>query len=340
MEFEPMTAVKDFHSLERLELHGLEELSQIRVEDLQPDTNSSLKVLDVDTCPHLQMINFTGKCQHLEELRIRNCKQWREFSFSDSCNLESLKVMEVDTCHSLSRVFLWPRLQHIEEIKIRNCEHLAELKFWKTSAPESLKVLDVHTCPVLRNVSFPPQLALHHNLEEIKIRNCEQFVGIKMGEYNSRVTLSRLQRLELHGLHNLNSIYSGVLVCDSLRTIDVWGCPRMTRLPLYLGGGNIQPSAPPALKEIKGGKEWWDSLVWDHPEAKTLLQHLFKDVVVPTPSPSQKPISKAARKAGIYFTNFDTQHDVSIAVLQDCHLPAPVPVPVPVKMATQRLTSA
>ncbi|KAK9266360.1 hypothetical protein L1049_012631 [Liquidambar formosana] len=87
------------------------------------------------------------------------------------------------------------------------------------------------------------------------------------------IQLPRLRQLELDDLPNLKSIYKGVMVCDSLRTIKVFDCPNLKRLPL--SKGNEQP-APAALKQIRGNLEWWRSLRWDHPDDVTFFHQFLE----------------------------------------------------------------
>ena len=86
-----------------------------------------------------------------------------------------------------------------------------------------------------------------------------------------------LRSISLERLPTLKSICRGRMVCDSLKEIKVHECPKLKRLPLYLPPLlDGQPSPPSSLKKIyaERGEEWWESLEWDHPNAKNVLQHL------------------------------------------------------------------
>lgn len=66
------------------------------------------------------------------------------------------------------------------------------------------------------------------------------------------------------------------MVCESLRHVYVSKCPMVRRLPLSLHMDSEQASAPPALRSIGGEEEWWESLEWDDPHAKTTQPLFFR----------------------------------------------------------------
>ncbi|XVF78140.1 hypothetical protein PTKIN_Ptkin14bG0105300 [Pterospermum kingtungense] len=72
---------------------------------------------------------------------------------------------------------------------------------------------------------------------------------------------------------------SGVLVCDSLEWINVFDCKKLKYIPPFLplhGDGQPYTYAPPSLK-IRSSREWWESLEWDHPNFKNVLQPLWHE---------------------------------------------------------------
>ncbi|GKV27560.1 hypothetical protein SLEP1_g36722 [Rubroshorea leprosula] len=60
------------------------------------------------------------------------------------------------------------------------------------------------------------------------------------------------------------------MVCDVINVIAIENCKCLRRIPLYLPLlDNNQPSLPRSLKQIiVWPQEWWESLEWDHPNAK------------------------------------------------------------------------
>ncbi|GLU15358.1 hypothetical protein SLE2022_318560 [Rubroshorea leprosula] len=95
-------------------------------------------------------------------------------------------------------------------------------------------------------------------------------------------TFPKLRVLTLAQLDQLKSICSdkGVMVCDSIKVIQISKCPKLERIPLQLPLLNGQPSPPPCLQNIgidDESKEWWESVVeLDHPNAKNILQPFLK----------------------------------------------------------------
>ncbi|TYI84862.1 hypothetical protein E1A91_D05G396300v1 [Gossypium mustelinum] len=152
---------------------------------------------------------------------------------------------------------------HLKEIKILNCSSM------KTLLPHWL----------LPNLQ---------NLEEIHVRACSQLVEL-LGAETSEVEekgsdalikfhLPKLRELSFWELPNLKSICSksGVMVCDSLQLIQVFGdCDKLKRIPPFVplvGNGQPFAYAPPSLI-IRSWKEWWEWLEWDdHPNFKNVLR--------------------------------------------------------------------
>ncbi|XP_021288652.1 disease resistance protein At4g27190-like [Herrania umbratica] len=149
---------------------------------------------------------------------------------------------------------------------------------------ECNKIKKLFSCSwVLRNVQ---------NLEVLRIQFCVQMEEIiaseiefveeeGMGGSNSNTihfTLPKLRILQLCFLGQLKSICSanGVMICDSLESIVIEHCSRLQRIPLYLpplDGG--QPSVPPLVRIVKSSKEFWESVKWDHPNAKSRFKPIF-----------------------------------------------------------------
>jgi len=118
------------------------------------------------------------------------------------------------------------------------------------------------------------------NLEVLRVDRCENVEDIIVGEEemsdSHTTTLPRLRELRLFSLPRLKSIYTGKMVCESVELIYLWNCPMVRRLPLSLHMNNEQAIATPALKYILGEKKWWESLGWDDPSTKTILEPVFQ----------------------------------------------------------------
>ena len=96
----------------------------------------------------------------------------------------------------------------------------------------------------------------------------------------TKITLPNLRYLILKDLPELKTICNSnkVIVCDSIEEITLFCCPKLKRLPLFLpllSDGQLSP--PPSLRIIYSfNKEWWDSLEWDSPDTKNVLQPFFR----------------------------------------------------------------
>ncbi|GAY69147.1 hypothetical protein CUMW_269800 [Citrus unshiu] len=151
-----------------------------------------------------------------------------------------------------------------------------------------LKVLRFYCCGNLKNLFSLRLLPAVQNLEVLKVEECdsiEEIVAVEDEETekelatNTIITLPRLKKLHFFNLPEFKSFCSnnGVLVCNSLQEIKVYGCPKLKRLSLSLPLlDNGQPSPPPALKVIEIKKELWESLEWDQPNAKDVLNPFCK----------------------------------------------------------------
>ncbi|KAF3453616.1 hypothetical protein FNV43_RR04057 [Rhamnella rubrinervis] len=152
----------------------------------------------------------------------------------------------------------------------------------------SLKELRIYNCPKLKKLFLPQLLKHFQNLEELHIEDCVQMVEIIAAppdedeeEINSekemgifRNSLPRLRVLELWNLSELRSICcKGVILSHTIQHIAVRYCNKLKRIPLSLPLHDRQLSPPHSLQIIKAfPKEWWDSLEWEHPNAKHVLQ--------------------------------------------------------------------
>ncbi|KAI8532557.1 hypothetical protein RHMOL_Rhmol11G0223000 [Rhododendron molle] len=147
----------------------------------------------------------------------------------------------------------------------------------------NLKKLHFAECNAMKNI-FPVQLLQNFpNLVSLRVEQCENVKDIIVEkeeisdrghhrDHSNTITLPKLKILELSELPRLKSIYNGVMVCPSIEEVTVNVCRKVRRLPLSLHMDGEQATAPPALKEINAWERWWESLEWDDPLTKTILQ--------------------------------------------------------------------
>ncbi|XP_034679043.1 probable disease resistance protein At4g27220 [Vitis riparia] len=155
----------------------------------------------------------------------------------------------------------------------------------------SLKNLYVSNCDNLKHL-FTPELVKYHlkNLQSIHVDNCRQMedliVAAEVEEeeeeeeevinlrHNLILCFPNLQSLMLEDLPKLKSIWKGTMTCDSLQ-LTVWNSPELRRLPLSVqinDGSGERRASTPALKQIRGQKEWWEGLEWNTPDAKSIFE--------------------------------------------------------------------
>ncbi|GKV31709.1 hypothetical protein SLEP1_g40380 [Rubroshorea leprosula] len=241
----------------------------------------------------------------IEDLWILRCKNMGN-SLSKIALLE--KASELRTCHikhseeiecvveldsSSSSSLRCPVFDKLEELYMFQLPRLRELVRVEGEATPShvfsnLKRLHV-ACSGIRKLLPLELLQALQNLESIVVSSCNQIEEIiasldsdASSSDKFTFTFPKLRELRLFFLPRLKSICSakGVMVCNSIETIQIGGCLELKRIPVQLPQlDNGQPSPPPHLREIWIGassKEWWESMEWDHPNAKNLLQPFLK----------------------------------------------------------------
>ncbi|GLU05989.1 hypothetical protein SLE2022_230590 [Rubroshorea leprosula] len=202
-------------------------------------------------------------------------------------------VVELDSSSSSSSLRC-PVFDKLEELSLYSLPRLCELVRVEGEATPShvfshLKKLCVASCSGIRKLLPLELLQALQNLEVIVVYFCHQMLEIiasldsdASSSDKFTFTFPKLRELRLSGLPQLKRICSaeGVVVCNSIETIEMVGCPVLKRIPVQLPQlDNGQPSPPPHLREIEideSSKEWWESMEWDHPNAKNLLQPFLK----------------------------------------------------------------
>ncbi|KAL5715236.1 hypothetical protein ACHQM5_017083 [Ranunculus cassubicifolius] len=197
-------------------------------------------------------------------------------------NLKELKECYISRCNKMEYIAMAVEntLPCLERLVLRKLPILTALCDGVSSGTFArLKTLHIHGCNGLRNLFSPELLPNIQGIEEIEVWNSiliEKIVKeeeLTVSGHDATITLPRLRRLSLFSLPNLRSICSGVLICRSLMSIDVWDCRNLKKLPL--SGVNL----PFNLKRIRGSKRWWDALEWDHKNTKILLQPFYEEDV-------------------------------------------------------------
>ncbi|GKV32517.1 hypothetical protein SLEP1_g41115 [Rubroshorea leprosula] len=287
-------------NLEYLYLFKLENLKSVfNEEDLglsplvPPTSFFSLKEIRVELYHQLKKVFSFGWLlryfQSLETVKVQCCSRMEEPISSSAdveekvtlSKLQGLKLTQLSqlktTCSGfnplpnleyLGLCDLWNLKSVFDEEGIGLLPCVPPIRFF------SLKEIRVDRCDQLKKV-FSSRWLLHYfqSLETIKVQ-MEKLISSSAHE-EEKVTIPKLQSLELTELPQLKSICSSssVLICDSIQSLRISDCEKLKRIPLNFPLlDNARSSHPSSLKEIVvWPKEWWESLEWDHPNAKDIL---------------------------------------------------------------------
>ncbi|GKU91009.1 hypothetical protein SLEP1_g4939 [Rubroshorea leprosula] len=236
----------------------------------------------------------------LQQLRIHKCKNIRSCLNKTvlSENATELGVCVISDCEETEYVVeldssfsssCKPVLDKLEQLRLWDLPRLwALVRMEGVATPprvfSNLRILHLEGCSGMRKLLPLELLQAFQNLEVIEVDSCEQMEEIIASSDSDAssdkfsFTFPKLERLQLWRLPQLKSICSakGVMVCDFIVQISIKECPELKRIPVQLPMlDNGQPSPPPHLTGIwinRPSKEWWESLEWDHPNAKNILQ--------------------------------------------------------------------
>ncbi|GLU21771.1 hypothetical protein SLE2022_378880 [Rubroshorea leprosula] len=216
---------------------------------------------------------------NVEAIALERCHDVKcldQLSFlKDIVNLTICILHECQSIEfSFSSLFNFNPLQSLQHLRLDKLENLISLFEEEALDPSALsfplKAIMIRDCPKIKKL-FSPRLLVRHlqNLERILVMDCEELEEIiaseESEEEDCKLPLHKLKMLALSGMPKLKTICgrTRVLVCDSLETLVIDDCPLLERVPL---------SPPPSLKEIDvSSKESWESLKWEHPNAKDIL---------------------------------------------------------------------
>ncbi|KAH7544711.1 hypothetical protein FEM48_Zijuj01G0015300 [Ziziphus jujuba var. spinosa] len=204
-----------------------------------------------------------------------------------NCLIEGSNGMKRLICSSSCRLKLLRTLESIYLTDLMNLEVLigtdgdAPLVIRKGTYFSCLKEFSIFGCPKVKSLFMPALLLNLQNLEKLQVHNCEEMVEIiadtseedKDWEATNMIIISSLHKLKdlrLGNLPNLKSFYNTriKMSSDSLRHFTVVNCPKLKRIPLL----DAASSSPPCLQKVRVQKNWWESLAWDHPNTKNVLQ--------------------------------------------------------------------
>ncbi|KAF7126336.1 hypothetical protein RHSIM_Rhsim11G0146700 [Rhododendron simsii] len=214
--------------------------------------------------PNLEILHVDG-CENVEDIIVEIAEvsdRGNHQDYSNSISLPKLKILFLNGL---------PRLKSIYN-GVMVCPSLADVK--------------VQMCEELRTIFHVQLLQNFPNLETLTVSGCENVEDIIVEiaevsdrgnhqDYSNSISLPKLKNLALEYLPRLKSIYNGVMVCPSIEEVGVYKCPMVRRMPLSLHTDGEQTTRRPGLRPIyipTAEEEWWESLEWDDPLTKTILQ--------------------------------------------------------------------
>ncbi|KAK8689209.1 hypothetical protein V6N13_087932 [Hibiscus sabdariffa] len=233
----------------------------------------------------------------VQQLHLSHCKGVTSLNDLGLRDEPDLKVCELLRCDELESVFSskCDQIQTIEYLRLRNLWNLKVVVGVGKSCGtifSSLKEIVLSGCHKIKKLLSSDWVL--HNLESIDVSFCGELEEILTpaetkgpGPNDNGIQFSfpKLRSLRLCSLVGLKNICSEnvVMVCDSLRWIEIDCCQKVQRIPLYLpqlqvdDEGKLSP--PNSLVEIcVDTRDWWDSVEWDHPDfnVKNAVRHLLK----------------------------------------------------------------
>ncbi|THF99515.1 hypothetical protein TEA_002967 [Camellia sinensis var. sinensis] len=234
---------------------------EIEVDDdqIQESHNAPFQSVEILMLSHLQDLRGLLRSRKLRGLGFRVIAPHGTFS--------NLRKLGISFCDKMNSVFM-PGLQlpHLEEITVKFCDEIKEI--FDHEGVGTISSRNSHD-----NLTKLHKVWLSSSLLEFE--SICQGMGIRFfrNNHNMPFILPKLKKLQLESLPKLESICEGMMVCSSIEEIHVSRCPKLKRLPFFLPlDNNGQASAPMTLKEINVHRDWWESLEWDPPNVKAVLQ--------------------------------------------------------------------
>ncbi|GKV45789.1 hypothetical protein SLEP1_g52833 [Rubroshorea leprosula] len=212
---------------------------------------SFLNVMKSIVCSHIDICEGPNWFPYdAQGFYILDCKDVRSLDdISGFQEATDLRHYTVDQCDGLEFVVsscCLKSLQNLESLYLRCLKKLnavvGAVKAVAKSAPlpvgtfSSLQKIEVRRCGKIKKVLSLRLLQYLQILQTINVRWCGQMEEIIWSEYEEgekaldKCTLPKLERVILLDLPTLKSIYSGfttILICDSLKRIEIQSCPEI-----------------------------------------------------------------------------------------------------------------
>ncbi|GKU96900.1 hypothetical protein SLEP1_g10080 [Rubroshorea leprosula] len=292
----PHVPPTSFFSLKEIRVEGCDQLKKVFSSGWLLHYFQSLETIKVKHCSQMEEL-ISSSAHEEEKVTLPKLKSLEltilpllKTIYSGSLICDSIKKIAIYGCGNIESVF-WsgfnplPNLEYLVLSYLKNLKSVFYEEGFGLSPPRvpptsffSLKEIRVEGCDQLKKVfSSGWLLCYFQSLETIEVSRCSQMEELisSSAHEEEKVTLRKLEELKLTRLPLLKSICSSssVLICDSIQSLRINHCKKLKRIPLNFPLiDNAQSSHPPSLKEIVVfPKEWWESLEWDHPNAKDIL---------------------------------------------------------------------
>ncbi|GLU24214.1 hypothetical protein SLE2022_401660 [Rubroshorea leprosula] len=143
---------------------------------------------------------------------------------------------DAETEYEWETIGIWGKLQNLEYLDLFGLCNLnmvfgevgaiAESASLPAGTFSSLQYISVSNCDKIRKLFSVRWLVYLQKLQTIEVSDCNQLEEIigSESEEGEKVTLPNLERLELTDLPQLKTIYSGSLICDSIKKITILQC--------------------------------------------------------------------------------------------------------------------
>ncbi|GLT95998.1 hypothetical protein SLE2022_136480 [Rubroshorea leprosula] len=202
-----------------------------------------LQTIEVEHCKQLkEMIGSESEGEKvtlpkLESLKLTYLPQLKSI-YSGSLICDSINEIQISYCDNIESVF-WPGFNSLPNLEYLDLSALQNLKSMfdeeglglsplvPPTSFFSLKEIRVFGCDELKKVfSSGWLLRYFQSLETIEVEWCSQMEELISSSTNEeeKVTLPKLQGLELTSLPLLKTIHSGSLICDSIKKIEITDC--------------------------------------------------------------------------------------------------------------------
>ncbi|KAL3722342.1 hypothetical protein ACJRO7_034680 [Eucalyptus globulus] len=170
-----------------------------------PSQLSSLKKLEINSCPRMDASSSIISLPSLNELNFGGCNEGVLKSLGNLTSLTALVIQDVAeiTCLNHGSTSSWIKL---EKLEMKSCKNFMYL--WQDG-------------DVIQNLAC---------LKSLVIESCPEFISFIDGEEDIELP-SNLETMNLRNCINLKKLPSKIHTLSSLRDFTVHGCPKLVSFP-------------------------------------------------------------------------------------------------------------